>query len=59
MRFLRVAAGSLTVFAVGMAVALALALAYQWAYARYVYPMKMVPVRIDLPDLMTTAIERT
>lgn len=52
MQFLKVAAGSLAVFAAGIAVALALALAYQWAHARWVLPMKRVPVEIRLPDLM-------
>jgi len=49
MRFVRVAAGALAVFALGMAVALGLALTYQWAYARYVWPLRVVPIRIELP----------
>lgn len=56
MRFLKVAAGSLAVFAVGMATALALALGYQWAYARWVFPMKDRPVAIQLPEIQLMTI---
>lgn len=56
MREVRLAAGAIAVFAAALAVFLGMALGYQWLHARYVHPLKVVPVKIELPDLLTTRV---